>query len=147
VIRFCPETGAFQLAGVEVPLEPRMSYADFRQHPAYPRMPEIRARRAENHREHDLPESTFEGCRVLGSISFTDDALESIWLQVEAEDGDGSLFRHMREDGKLIALQERWLRQVAGVESRDYPWGLVWNRYNINAGWHDIAIIFHQRQP
>jgi hypothetical protein len=47
-----------------------------------------------------------------------------------------------RDDPRLLALHERWLREVVGVESREYPWGIVWNRFNINAGWHDVAVIF-----
>jgi len=31
------------------------------------------------------------------------------------------------------------------VQSREYPWGLVWNRFNINAGCHDIAVFFNKR--
>ena len=145
MIRIDPDTGSFQLEGINEPLEPRMSYRAFGEHPACAVMPEIRSRRNVNHHEHKLPESRFEGCRVWGTASFTNGELDSLWLQVLADEKDGKLFRYEQDDPNLLELQERWLREVVGVESREYPWGLVWNRFNINAGWHDIAIFFKER--
>lgn len=145
MLRIDPKSGRFWIGEVRAPLVPRMSYAELQGHPAFPLLREILARRASDHREHWLPEGEFEGCRVWGSASITNDELESLWLQLLTEESDGALFRYERDDPRLLALQERWLREVVGVESREYPWGLVWNRYNINAGWHDIAIIFAAR--
>jgi hypothetical protein len=145
MIRIDPNTGCFQLEGIDEPLEPRMSYSAFCAHAAFAVMPEDVFRRASNHHTHDFPEGHFGDFRVRGSASFTNGELEALWLQVLPEDADGKLLRHDDEDPKLLELQERWLLEVVGVESRDYPWGLVWNRYNIDAGWHDIAVFFNRR--
>jgi len=142
MIRMDPASGRFSVAGVEETLEPRMRYHRFESHPAFPLMPEVPSRRASNYREHRFPEGTFEGYPVTGTASFTNGELESLWLAILTGRRDGALNRYLREEPRLLELQDRWLRDVVGVESREYPWGLVWSRFNINAGWHDIAIFF-----
>ena len=143
MIRIDPESGSFRLAGISEPLTPRVGYSAFLCHPARAAMPEISAGKHRNQHQHRLPEGRFEGCRVWGTASFIDGELESLWLQVLPHEQDGRLFRFEQDDPQLLALQERWLQGVVGVESRDdYAWGLVWNRFNINAGWHDIAVVF-----
>jgi hypothetical protein len=138
MLRIDPSDGTLRVAGCAEAIPRTITHAEFARHPAAARLKKLRS--VGRRHWYDLPDHTWEGFRVVGTISFSGSRLVQVYVQLVSDDLPGG-------DDRMLAAQERWLREAVGCPSDDYPWGLVWNRFNINAAYHDVSILFKHPEP
>ena len=87
-----------------------------------------------------LPETKAGKAHVVVDLRFARHRLVSMGI-MPLFAGDSPDGRSANSEAGLDR-QNRWLRERVGVESREYPWGQVWSRYNINASRFDVGISY-----
>lgn len=140
------ETGTIRYKGYDLDINPDLTLTRFLDSPL------AKASKIKNHRPKYgevigfLPAYHCGEIEVLCKLQFQQNRFSDavIFLTYPGDDADAirdMLFQD-EEQQKRLAEQEAWLRDHAGAPSGEYDWGLIWNRYNINAEYFDIAVFY-----